>query len=227
MKYIKTNINQKISHDQYLNLTSNQTVMLNCTKCYLIVFRIHSIKCWINAYQDNLIWMLCFHWWMLLVGKVNKWKFENYILRRAKVVHQQNASIDREAPPYSSTQKNAHPYIALVSENLLCLCFYVSERAPFFSVLSAGGDVLIRANLQWLERVEWPQWTHFLIECTHSAGLNTPLINCPIKLIWALNHVYSSPCAFCKPLSRQGHKASAGIDSGKNLCSFYYDKGCA
>lgn len=169
--------------------------------------------------------MLCFHWWMLLDGKVNKWKFEKYILRRAKV--EQNASIDREAPPYSSTKTNAHRYIALVSENLLCLCFYVSERAPFFSVLSAGGDVLIRANLQWRERVEWPQWTHFLIECTRSAGLNTPLINCPIKLIWALNHVYSSPCAFCKPLRRHGHIASAGIDSGKNLCSFYYDKGCA
>lgn len=71
---------------------------------------------------------------------------------------------------------------------------YVSERAPFFSVLSAGGDVLIRANLQWRERVEWPQRTHFLIECMRSAGLNTPLINCPIKLIWALNHVYMSLC---------------------------------
>lgn len=54
MKYIKTNINQKTSYEQYLNFTSNKTVMLNCTKCYLTVFRIHSIKCWINAYQDKI-----------------------------------------------------------------------------------------------------------------------------------------------------------------------------
>lgn len=158
---------------------------------------------------------------MLLVHQLNKWKIEKYVLKRAKV--EQNAHRLRDATslcPLSSLSCISFWKPAVI-------CFYFSERAPFFSLLSAGGDVLIQANLQWREKVEWPQRTHFLIECARLAGLNTPLINCSIKLIWALNHVCSSPCAFCKPLRKHGHIVSAGIDSGKKIYSFYYDKACA
>lgn len=76
---------------------------------------------------------------MLLVGKLNKWKFAKYILRRAEI--EQNIKRQKGATLYL-IEKIAHPYMALVSENLLMFL-----KGHHFSVYYLRGETF------WLELI--------------------------------------------------------------------------